>query len=303
VVTDQGPGHDPFAELAAGYVLNALEPADEQLFLRHAGECPDCMRTLADYREVVAALADTAPPAEPSPQLADRIMAAALADLDAGQRAAPADADTWSSNGFAAPEDAVTARDDMAARQNAAARQDASATPGESGARQDAVLPPNVVPLRPRSARWLRPAAAVAASALIAGGIWGGLAATSGSNPQPAIASCAHIRGCSQVILTAAGTHTEAGKVLVKDGVVTMVPTDMKADDTADQIYVLWQITGKHPPFAVGSFDVRPGSDTPIRVGDLSAPYAGTQAFAVSLEHGRTIPPSPSTPVALGEVT
>jgi hypothetical protein len=129
VVTDRGAGHDPFEELAAGYALNALEPADEQLFLRHAWECPDCMQALADYREVAMALADTAPPAEPSPQLADRIMAAALADLDAGRPpAAPADADAWRGNGTAAPQDAVTAREDMtAARENTAAREDASA--------------------------------------------------------------------------------------------------------------------------------------------------------------------------------
>ena len=85
MVTDHPADHGPFKELAAGYALDALEPADEQRYLHHALECPACARALADFREVAAALADTAPPAEPRPQLADRIMTAALADLDAGR--------------------------------------------------------------------------------------------------------------------------------------------------------------------------------------------------------------------------
>ncbi|HEY2443363.1 MAG TPA: hypothetical protein VGI31_09535, partial [Streptosporangiaceae bacterium] len=65
----------------------------------------------------------------------------------------------------------------------------------------------------------------------------------------------------------------------------------------ADQIYVLWQIIGKLPPRAIGSFDVHSGSTAAIKIGKLSAPYRGT-VFAVSLEHGRKIPPAPTVVVA-----
>ncbi|HEY2579801.1 MAG TPA: hypothetical protein VGI74_26110, partial [Streptosporangiaceae bacterium] len=83
-MTDQAPDHDgQFEELAAGYALDALEPADEQTFLQHASDCPECTRMLASYREVAAAIASVVPPAaEPSPQLADRIMASVRAGLD-----------------------------------------------------------------------------------------------------------------------------------------------------------------------------------------------------------------------------
>jgi anti-sigma-K factor RskA len=335
VVTDQASGHGPFEELAAGYALDALEPADEQRFLRHAQRCPACTQALVDYREVAAALADTAPPAEPRPQLADRIMAAALADLGVGPQrsASPADAgrENWAAAGpgdadtapgdpvtmpgdhvtgqgeaITARTDAVTAREDaVAAREDAVtAREDAHVMAADAGTAQEDVLPPGVVRLRPRASRWLRPAAAAAAVALIAGGgTWAGLAATSSPTREPPSASCAHEHGCSQVVLTGAATHQVAAKVLVQAGVAWMVPTNMKADDTADQIYVLWQLTGNSRPLAVGSFDVRAGTDTPIWIGDLAAPYAGTLAFAVSLEHGRTVPASPSRIVALGQVS
>ena len=270
MVTDRQPGHGPFEELAAGYALDALEPADEQRFLRHARECPACAQALADFREVAAALADTAPPAEPSPRLADRILAAALADLDPGRRPGP-----------------------LAAAADAAA-------PGDAAAEAEDALPPGVVPLRPRARRWLRPVRAAAAVALIAGGgTWAGLAATTSGSPPLA---CAHPHACPQVTLIAEATHRAAATVLIRNGKVWMAPVKMAANPAGD-IYVLWQITGSHRPLAVGSFDIRPGSSAQIKIGALAASYHGTLAFAVSLEQGRTIPAAPSHVVALGQVS
>lgn len=269
-MSDSASGHDPFEELAAGYALDALEPTDEQLYLEHARDCPQCTRALAGYREVAAALAETAPPAEPSAQLGDRILAMARAGAEGrpGQQGP----------GTAAAQDAGEQR---------------------TGTREH--LPPGVHRLHPRRSRWLRPVSIAAAAALIAaGGIWGGLEATSPGPARPA-AFCEH--GCSEIVLTAKGTHQVAGKVFVRQQSVWMQPTDMKPDDTADQIYVLWQITGSKHPLAVGSFDVRKGTNAPIDIGPLAAPYHGTVAFAVSLEHGRSIPASPSSVAALGQVT
>jgi hypothetical protein len=143
---------------------------------------------------------------------------------------------------------------------------------------------------------------AAAAAVLIAvGGIWAGLAATSGGPPQP-LAACAHPHACQQVTLTSATTQQTAAKVVIDDGVAWMEPSAMRAN-SADEIYVLWQVTGAPVPLAVGSFDVKAGTTSAIKVGALPAPYHGTHAFAVSLEHGRTIPPRPSTPVAAGKVS
>jgi anti-sigma-K factor RskA len=254
-----GAEHSDFGELAAGYALNALEPADEQRFLRHAAGCADCQRVMAEFGEVAAALAETAPPAEPSQQLGLRIIAATRPDLG-------------SSPGPGLTEEA------------------------------GADLPEGVARLRPRSGgRRLRWMAAAAAVVIAAGGVWGGLAATSGNSPAP-LAMCARPHACSEVTLVAGKTHQVAGKVVVTDHRVWMLPTGMTANP-ADEIYVLWQITGTHTPLAVGSFDVRTGAHTPIKIGGLAAPYSGTVAFAVSLEHGKTIPPAPSAEIALGQVS
>jgi anti-sigma-K factor RskA len=61
--------HQEWAELAAGHALHALVPAEEQRFLQHAAECPDCTAALDDYNLVAAqlgALADAEPDQVPS---------------------------------------------------------------------------------------------------------------------------------------------------------------------------------------------------------------------------------------------
>jgi anti-sigma factor ChrR (cupin superfamily) len=267
-MTGQMPGHARFDELAAGYAVHALEPADEQRFLCHVEQCLRCQQSVAGFQEVAAALAGAASPAQPSAGLGETILAAALADPD--QQAYP---------GF-----------------RRAGAEPADPAPG------DAELS-RVVPLRRRPGRrWQRPAAAAAAVALIAaGGVWAGLGVAAGGS-QPVLAACARPHTCVQVGLTATASGRTAATVIVHDGVAWMQPSAMAANP-AGEIYVLWQITGARIPLAVGSFDIRAGAHPPIRIGSLAVPYSGTWAFAVSLEHGRTIPVRPSKPVALGQVS
>lgn len=65
--TQREQEHDRFAELAVGHALNALEPAEEQQFLRHLRGCATCERDLLEHRETLGQLAydalDEAPPA------------------------------------------------------------------------------------------------------------------------------------------------------------------------------------------------------------------------------------------------
>jgi hypothetical protein len=146
-------------------------------------------------------------------------------------------------------------------------------------------------------------ASAAAALVLIAGSaVWGGLSAAGGGPARPA-AGCASAGTCHEVVLTAARSHAAAARVIVTGGTVWLIPSGLPADNTARQVYVLWQITGAHTPLAVGSFDVRGHGTRPVRIGALAVPYRGTWAFAVSVEHGRTIPATPSHPVALGQVS
>jgi anti-sigma-K factor RskA len=261
-----GPGHAEFEELAAGYVLDALEPADERRFLQHATGCPQCQQVLAGFGEVAAALADVAPPAEPSPQLGQRIMAVTQAGAETGGP---------------------------------------GGTRPASPAPQPASPPPPVVPRRPRQPqrqRWVRWAAAVAAAAaIVAGGTWAGLAASSGGPPSP-LAACAKPHACPQVPLVAADTHREAAKVIVL-GREAWVQSVAMAPTPAGHIYVLWQLTAAHKPRAVGAFNIPAGGHGPIRVGNLAPSYPGTAGFAVSVERGRQIPAAPSKVVAAGRAS
>jgi anti-sigma-K factor RskA len=61
--------HTDFEQLAAGYVLGALEPADEHTFRRHLEGCATCEATVRELEGVVGALAYTATPVEPPPAL------------------------------------------------------------------------------------------------------------------------------------------------------------------------------------------------------------------------------------------
>lgn len=271
-MTDQRRDHTHYDELAAGYALHALDPAEELEFAGHAEDCPRCLQALADYAEVAAALADTAPAAEPDQHLGDRILAAAAADRslsNGGRRAGPP---------------------------TAAGGQAGKPPAGVASLRQHQHR-------RRRSPRRLQLAAAAAAVLIAGGGTWAVLSGNGGAPQAPTAAECTRTLQCHEIELTDAAGHEPAAKVIVTAGSAWLVPTGIRADDTTRHIYVLWQISGAHVPLAVGSFDVRGHGGTPIRIGKLAVPYHGTLAFAVSLERGRTIPATPSHLVALGQVS
>jgi hypothetical protein len=57
--------HGELEELAAGYVLGALEPDDEHAFQRHLEGCATCQATVRELEAVVGELAYSAPPVDP----------------------------------------------------------------------------------------------------------------------------------------------------------------------------------------------------------------------------------------------
>jgi anti-sigma-K factor RskA len=61
--------HGQFEELAAGWVLGALEPDDEQVFRRHLATCDRCEQSVRELEEVAGELAYAAPPVDPPPAL------------------------------------------------------------------------------------------------------------------------------------------------------------------------------------------------------------------------------------------
>jgi anti-sigma-K factor RskA len=62
---DTPMSHAEYEELAAGYVLGALEPDDEHVFQQHLSGCPVCEATVRELEAVAGELAYAAPPVEP----------------------------------------------------------------------------------------------------------------------------------------------------------------------------------------------------------------------------------------------
>jgi anti-sigma-K factor RskA len=62
---DTPMSHSEFEELAAGYVLGALEPDDEEAFRRHLDGCSTCEENIRELEAVVGELAYAAPPVDP----------------------------------------------------------------------------------------------------------------------------------------------------------------------------------------------------------------------------------------------
>ena len=62
---DTPMSHSEYEELAAGYVLGALEPDDEHLFQQHLGGCSLCEANVRELEAVVGELAYAVPPVEP----------------------------------------------------------------------------------------------------------------------------------------------------------------------------------------------------------------------------------------------
>lgn len=74
----------PYRELAVGWALHALEPAEESLIIGHLADCPTCARSAAETEQVGAMLALSVPQTIPSVGLEQRILSATGAS-----RAAP----------------------------------------------------------------------------------------------------------------------------------------------------------------------------------------------------------------------
>jgi anti-sigma-K factor RskA len=318
MTADRRRDHGRYDELTAGYALDALDPQDEADFAAHLPGCDRCQVAVARFTEITAALAQAVPAAEPSPALGPRIMAAVAREPAPGGPARSAE--TGPARSYEpVPADPGFGYEPAAGPALPAEPPVNPALPAEPARRAGPAEPARAGPARVNPAhrrpgrlhpgqpgRKRRPvrfiaAGVAAAAALIAGGVTGaGLLGGSGP-PRPPAASCVQAGTCRQIVLTSAVSHAPAGRVMIADGTAWLVPSGLKADNTTRQVYVLWQITGGHTPLAVGSFDVRAGGRRPIRIGALAVPYSRTWAFAVSLEHGRAIPATPSHPVALGQ--
>lgn len=74
----------PHRDLAVGWALHALEPAEEALLATHMPDCPACTRTVAQTEEIGATLGLSVPELIPSAELEQRVLAVTI-----DRRAAP----------------------------------------------------------------------------------------------------------------------------------------------------------------------------------------------------------------------
>lgn len=272
---DHTPGC-AYRELAVGWALHCLEPAEESFFGGHLPNCEDCLRTVTQTEEVGVALALAAPDVAPPADLERRVLDAARAtqhrDLD-----------------------------------------DPAATTGPIGGDTEATAP--VVPLRrrahraPQRTRLSRVLTAAAAVGLVAMSVGLGVRVVQLDGERDQLAGRA--AELSSAMDQAADPDAERVSLLTPDGTpvamvltgperTTLVPVELAANQVGNQIYVLWGL-GNGAPVALDAFDV--AADAPVVHTVGSAPQAGAfTGYAVSLEPGQTPPAAPSDVLANGQV-
>ena len=75
--------HDDYKEMIPARALSALDAAEERVLNEHLESCAECRKELEDWQATAAALSLTPDPAEPSPQVRERILSEVRKDLTA----------------------------------------------------------------------------------------------------------------------------------------------------------------------------------------------------------------------------
>ena len=266
--------HDDALELAAGYVLHALEPGEEAAVRQHLATCPMPHPEFDELGGAAAALLEDVDLVEPPAALRDRILDAARADVAArgtGSQAAVSPP--------AAPPVVFPSATEREARRARTSRLD-----------------------------WALRIAAVIA--IVAVGAWSfGLqrqldAANRFDQSVATVLDAASRPGAQAVILTPAeGRQGRGIAAVAPDGTVTLAMRDLPAT-SGPQVYATWVIVGT-TPVAVGEFTV--DANGIASVATRPARTAPGAVIAVTLEPnaGNTAPKGPiyaagATPGASG---
>jgi hypothetical protein len=291
--TPRPGGHEAFDELAVGWALHALEPADETAFARHLPDCHRCARTVTETEEVMAALAADLAPAEPSEDLRSRLRSAVERTEQVRRPPVvppPAPGDTTPPRGRQRPEGRPL-----------------PVAPAASDPPADAPVPRSAFSsLRERG--WAL-ALAAAVAAIVGLGIWNVSLSTSRDRAvetaarQEAVVEELLQPGARVVARMDDGSGPVA-TVVVRGGDVQVVSQALAVNDDTEETYVLWGLRdGGAAPEAVGTFDVVRSRLDVHAVVSASTGSDAYDAYAVSLEPGRRPPATPSEVLASGQVT
>ena len=298
---------DQVRDLAAGFVLGALEPASMHDVRDHLATCPEPHPEMAELGGVVPYLAESVEPVEPPVELRGRILAAIEAEIRAGERTDAA-ADRLISTLGAGSEAAPAVAASAAVVAGPAAGAPAQA-PAPSAPESPAAAPPiDLAAERSRRRSPLLWVAAIAAVVLIAVmGAWNiGLnQQLSSVQAQQAalneVLAIAQQPGGQAAILVPGPTGgNPAGlAAIAPDGSFAMTMHGLDPT-TGSQVYEAWVVAPTGTPQPVGSFEV--GSDG---LGRLSASQVPTGS---KLTVGLTREPAagattPTLPMVVSGVT
>ena len=253
--------HDDALDLAAGYVLGALEPAEEAAVREHLATCSLPHREFEELGEVASVLLADVDLVEPPAALRDRIMDAARADVAAREaRLSPAPAPS------SEPPTAFP-------------------TAAERDARRAA---------RTSRLDWVLRIAAVLA--VVAIGAWGlGIqrqfdAARQFDQAVAAVLDAAAQPGAQAVVLAPAQGKQGSGIAAVAaDGTVTLAMRNLPPT-SGQQVYATWVIVGENAPVAVGDFAVDGSGTARFATRPVPTPPGATIALTLEPNAGNTAP-------------
>ena len=253
------------SDLAAAFVLGALEPAEAAAVRAHLAGCPEAHAEFAELGSVVPALLETVDVVEPPAALRARILAAAASDTQVASAAAPARTPAMPKRAREIPPLADTQRGSW---------------------------PPSLF----RRPVWAAVAMAAAVAAL-ALGAWNlqlrseidGLSGY--RNGVATVLEAAAEPGAQLAALNDPKNPSgPAGLAAVaENGTVTLVMDDLAAT-TGAQVYEAWLIAGTGNPIPIGGFNV--GADGSALFTSQHAPLGAGVTIALTLEPG----PGATTP-------
>lgn len=249
---------DEVRDLAAPFVLDALDADEVEAVRDHLASCAEPHPEVQELADVVPVLAESVPLVEPPPALKDRIMAAAAAE---------------------APAPAVT-------RAPAVAAVPAPPTPIDAGGRRGRSFGTWLVGI----------AAGIAIVALLGWNVLLQAQLTQSRSYADGVAAVLRVAsqpGSLTALLTPQGAATATGLASVDvDGRMTMAVRDL-APTTGTEVYTAWVIGGDGTPRSLG--DVRPASDgsATLVAGGLPSEPGMTLALTLEPTSGQTAPSGP----------
>ena len=267
--------HDEVVDLAASFVLGALDEDEMAAVRAHLASCAESHAEFDELGGMVPVLQASLLPVEPPPALKDRIMAAAAADLEARRR---------------------EAAETEAAAAPPIAAEDAPATTRPSG--------PVLLPRQPRLS-WVLGLAAVLAIVVLGG--WNlslqsqlGEARAYQQQVAAVLDAAAEPGALTAVMKSPTGDGATGLAVVAPDGTMRIAMRDL-APTTGPEVYEAWAILPESAPVPLGGFQV--GSNG---VGYLEAGGLPTQSgvvLALTREPGPGATAPSSDPVSVGTAT